>query len=106
MKLNERLKMLRSSRKITQHDAAAQLGISISTYQKYERNIGFIIPSLDVMIRIADFYGVTIDYLLGREPQTDNVSSEMKRLIDKLISLPIEKQKELLATLSSLFDDK
>ena len=81
MKTNEILKQLRRSKKLTQLDMSACLGISLSSYQKYEREKGTVIPSLDVLIRIADFYNVSTDYLLGRSIN-DSVSSDC---LDELV---------------------
>lgn len=64
--LNERLKALRASKNLNQNEIAQELGISLSSYQKYERKKNSVIPSLDVLIRIADFYDVSLDFLLGR----------------------------------------
>lgn len=44
-------------------------GISINTYQNYES--GKRTPTADILLKLADFYGVTVDYLLGREPQKE-----------------------------------
>ena len=45
------------------------VGISFNTYQNYET--GKRVPTADMLITLADFYGVSVDYLLGREPETD-----------------------------------
>lgn len=68
MKINEVLKQLRQSKGLTQQEFASMLDINLSSYQKYERANNTITPSLDSLIKIADFYGVSVDYLLGREP--------------------------------------
>ena len=50
----------------------------IETYQKYEREKNSIMPSIEVLIKIAEFFGVSVDYLLGREnqPESDNITSK------------------------------
>ncbi len=58
-----RLKRLRQDRNITQSELAAQLGVVPSAVGKYER-IPNAYPSVDALIKIADFFGVSIDYLL------------------------------------------
>lgn len=68
MDINAKLKHLRKQKGINQDEAAELLGVSLSSYQKYEREKNSVTPSLEVLIKIADFYGVTTDYLLGREP--------------------------------------
>lgn len=68
MEINEILKELRQQKHLTQQELATILDINLSSYQKYERPNNTIKPSIDSLIKIADFYGVTVDYLLGREP--------------------------------------
>ena len=60
-----RLKELRNERKLNQRDFAKILGISQGSYARYE--LGWNQPSMQVLVKIADFFGVTTDYLLGRE---------------------------------------
>lgn len=50
---------------ITQSELADELGISQQTYSGYENNSHF--PSMDILIKIADFYDVSVDWLIGRE---------------------------------------
>ncbi|MDE5945918.1 MAG: helix-turn-helix domain-containing protein [Oscillospiraceae bacterium] len=68
METNEILKELRQQKHLTQQELATILDINLSSYQKYERPNNTIKPSIEALIKIADFYGVTVDYLLGREP--------------------------------------
>ena len=61
----EMLRDLRKSKGLTGQQVADELGISYKVYQTYEsgaRNAG-----LPVVEKLADFYGVTTDYLLGRK---------------------------------------
>lgn len=61
---SERLQELRERRNIMQKDAAAFFTVPLRTYQRYEH--GEIDPKLSIAVRIADFYGVSLDYLAGR----------------------------------------
>ena len=63
------LKQLRENKKLSMANVATALGVSLSAYQKYENNTRDV--STTLLNKIADFYGVTTDYLLGREPQTN-----------------------------------
>ena len=63
----QNLKNLREDRDIKQKDIAAYLNVSQNTYSQYET--GVISLTADILIRLADYYGVSIDYLLDR---TDN----------------------------------
>ncbi len=75
MNINSRLKLLRKQMGISQDEAAQRLGVSLSSYQKYEREKNNTTPSIDVILKLADFYGVTTDYLLGREPQINPIAN-------------------------------
>ena len=64
MKLAERMKTLRLKRGLKQDEAAKKLDISMSAYCRYEH--GEREPNASVLWRMADFFGVSIDYLVGR----------------------------------------
>ena len=65
----QRLKELRLSKGITQKELATIAGVDRTSIGKYEsRNV---VPNLEVIYLLADYFGVTIDYLLGREPNED-----------------------------------
>lgn len=67
MKLAERLKELRKERGLRQEHVAVALDISMSAYCNYEQ--GKREPNASVLCRMADYYDVTTDYLLGRSDQ-------------------------------------
>ena len=62
--LQERLRLLRKEKNLKQEDAARLLDISLSSYCRYEQ--GRRDPNAKVLWKIADFYEVTVDYLIGR----------------------------------------
>ena len=64
MNLGERMKELRKERKVRQEDIAVELDIALMTYYRYEQ--GKREPTASVLCRMADYYGVSVDYLLGR----------------------------------------
>ena len=68
-KLSERLFLLRKERKLTQAEAAKGMGIPFSTYRRYEKNERE--PDASTLVRMADFYQVTLDFLVGRSDQRD-----------------------------------
>lgn len=59
-----RLKSLRTSKGKYQKDMASFLGISLRAYQLYESGDGY--PSVPGLIALADFFNVSIDFLVGR----------------------------------------
>ena len=106
MNINERLKLLRQSKNLTQNEAANLLNVSLSSYQKYERDKNNITPSLEVLIKLVDFYHVTTDYLLGRETNEieniDRLANEFnmtvleKKILDNYLSLPKQMRIDLM----------
>ena len=60
----ENIRNIRIDRGYTQDQIAKYLGISQNTYSQYE--IGVLNYPLDAVDKLADFYGVSTDYLLGR----------------------------------------
>ena len=60
----ENIRNLRIDNGYTQKQIAAYLGISQNTYSQYE--VGVLNYSVDTLEKLADFYGVSVDYLLGR----------------------------------------
>lgn len=107
MKINENLKKLRVLKSLTQSDMAKILDISLSSYQKYERDKNCVTPSLDVLLRIADFFGVSVDYLLGREPATDpfdmlQLPEDQKSVMERFASFPDDVRAIILDAIKEL----
>lgn len=65
LKLGQRLKELREEKGYTQKQFGEFLGINAVTYLHYEK--GQRQPPLELLADIANFYGVTVGYLLGLE---------------------------------------
>ena len=59
-----RIRDLREDRDLKQKEMAKLLGVHQTTYSEYE--LGKINVPVQVLHQLADFYGVSIDYLLGR----------------------------------------
>lgn len=62
MTLGEKIKLLRKSNKITQEALAKEINVDRSSIGKYETGTT---PSMDILIKIASYFNVTTDYLLG-----------------------------------------
>ena len=66
-RLSENLVKLRQERRFSQTYIAGMLGISVRTYQRYET--GERLPDLPAAVKLADFYHVSVDFLLGRQAE-------------------------------------
>ena len=64
MLINERLKVLRKQSGATQKSVAEAIGVKEVSYQRFE--YGTVRPSLDTLIALADYFQVSLDYLIGR----------------------------------------
>lgn len=64
MEYNERLKELRTKRGETQGQLSSAIGVSVKQIVRFEK--GEQKPGLDNLWKLADHFGVTIDYLVGR----------------------------------------
>lgn len=66
--LNENIKRLRQARGMNQVDLAKALGVTKQCISNWENDN--IIPSIEMLIKLADIFRVSTDYLLGREERT------------------------------------
>jgi len=64
----ERLKLLRKKKKLSQQALSDRIGLNRATYARYETNDNQ--PDYDTLQKLADFFDVKIDYLLGRTNDT------------------------------------
>ena len=103
-----KLKEIRKAKGIGQDKVAEDLGISLRSYQNYE--YGAREPNLEMLNKLADYFGVTVDYLLGREPAPDpfsemNLSTEDEQeVFAKYMSLPENVRAIMLNVLLKLGD--
>ena len=108
---NRILTLLRKERGITQKEAAQSLGISQALLSHYEKGIREC--GLEFLVRVADFYGVSCDYLLGRSADRSGLTLSVEDIPepdDKADSkyrgsvLPVLNKKLLTNSLNVLFD--
>ena len=93
-----RIRELRLERNMTQMDLAMELDLGNTTLQQYET--GLREPNFKTLIKIADYFGVTIDYLIGRTPVREPLDTETEKLAYQLKNL--RNQKAVHAALSLL----
>ena len=74
MRIGDRMKQLREEKDLMQQEVCSALGLEQSTLANYENNLR--VPKTDILISIANYYGVSLDYLVGR---TNNRFDNSKR---------------------------
>lgn len=101
-----RLKELRTKRGLYQKDIAAMLGIDRTTYVKYET--GTSEPNFQMLLKLAEIYDVSTDYLLGREHKKkptpedgDGLDAEQAEIVKLFVSAPPALRAAALAVLRS-----
>lgn len=67
--LHMRLRELRQEQNLSQREIAMQVGLSLRAYQYYEREDRQ--PTADILIALADYFDVSLDYLVGRSDKRE-----------------------------------
>ena len=91
---------------ITQEEVANALGIPRGTYAHYELNKRQ--PDADMIVKLADFFGVSTDYLLGNDKPVEkkaNPDSETLEIISLFDKLPEDKKALVLAMARAMVND-
>lgn len=82
-----KLKELRTSHGLTQVQLARNLGVSKQCVSNWENDN--ILPSIDMLIHLAGYFGVSCDFLLEREDKVlldiTDITPEQRALLQKLI---------------------
>ena len=100
----DRLKLLRKNKKLSQKKLGEKLGMAISTISGYEK--GTRTPDLDKLKLIADFFNVSIDYLLERETQLNNAEKEFLEDIDRLSTAEIKDKYKMIIDSNDATDEE
>lgn len=95
-----RLIGLREERKLSQAEVAKALGMSRSGFSMYE--LGEREPDMETIRKIADFFGVSADYLIGRTAsfvvtEEDPIPLEWRKVIARCRSLNLDPDQVLRA---------
>lgn len=97
------LKNIRKSRHLSQQDVADAIGIPVRTFCGYEREERE--PTLEMLGRLADFFGVTVDELLGRTPQLfDDARVERPEVLELFDQLNVGEQERAIGYMESMLE--
>ena len=84
LKFGERIKRIRATQKLTQQAFADKVGVSKATVNSWENNGKF--PAVDTAAKIADAFGVSLDWLCGIEDKAARKMETYGDLFAALIS--------------------
>lgn len=91
--LAKRLRALREKQREKQSSVASSIGITESTLSAYEK--GTRKPSFDVLLKIAQYYNVSIDYLVGNEYENQSAFSQLhgwqREFVIEVVNLLVNK---------------
>ncbi len=82
----DRLKILRSKKKVTQKELAFALKVPRDTVANWEVNRGT--PNIETIAEIADYFGITIDQFIGRDVRQHVNDDEALGYLDELHKRP------------------
>jgi transcriptional regulator with XRE-family HTH domain len=83
MKYGNRIAQQRDERKLTQEELARKVGITRASLSHYENNRRE--PDYETIQRIADFFSVSVDYLMGRTSEPNHtLDSDTRAFVDQL----------------------
>jgi transcriptional regulator with XRE-family HTH domain len=101
MNFQKRLTELRKANKLSQEELAKSIGVHTNILGRYERDE--VKPSIDVVIKIAEVFNVSIDYLVGK------IDNELdKDIINKVMTiqkLPDTDKQHIMFTLDAMLRD-
>lgn len=86
--ISDMLKSLRENKKLTRQQVANSIGITKRALETYE--YGQSLPNIETIKKFADFYNVTTDYLLEREPKPDTLELIKNIASNSDIAVPVE----------------
>lgn len=77
----DRIRKIRKERGLSITKLAEAIGVSYQSLQRYEA--GKREPSMQVLIALANFFDVSVDYLVGREPKNKTIKSYRYYILDE-----------------------
>ena len=101
------IKKLRTERNLAQKDLAEKLNVEAYTVSDWEQ--GRCEPSIDMLIKIADYFGVTIDYLVNHKVDSydyTKFSLAQLELINYIKNLNDKEVTRILGYIDAIADDK
>jgi len=90
--LGDKIKVLREGKNVSQKELAQAIGVSDVMVSLYEQGKKY--PSLSTIVRIAEYFNVSTDYLLGiKTSANDDIPENIKAVARNLMELSEEKRK-------------
>lgn len=101
VKIGEFLRELRKGKGLTQEQLAEQFNISRRSVSRWET--GSNLPDLDILIEMADYYGVELKEILNGERKSEKMNEELKETVLKVAEFSNEDKRKLTERMNKLF---
>ena len=82
LSLSNNIRRLRKEKKMTQEQLSEVLGVTVGAVHKWES--GLSVPELTLIVKMADFFDVSVDMLLGHRMKDNSLESVLERLAEYL----------------------
>lgn len=101
VKIGEFLRELRKGKGLTQEQLAEQFNISRRSVSRWET--GSNLPDLDILIEMADYYGVELKEILNGERKSEKMNEELKETVLKVAEFSNEDKRKLTERMNKIF---
>ena len=100
------LKELRKENKKTQEEISQLLNVTPQSYSRYELEVSE--PSIEALIKLADYYDVSLDYLVGRHyaNEVGYMTLEQKEIVRMFLSLDEFNQAKVAGYIASRYQER
>ncbi len=76
--INENIKLYRKEHKFTQEQLAEAMGVSVGAVSKWES--GLSVPDIETIMELADFFGISVDSLIGYQIKSNDIKDTVERI--------------------------
>lgn len=104
MSFGDNLERIRKDRKVSQAKLGAALGLTQQMVSSYEKETSS--PNIDVLIKIAQYFNVSIDTLVGYVVKTPEANSSKARLIRLFDTLNDDDRQKCLLIIETILQDR
>lgn len=101
VKIGEFLREFRKEKGLTQEQLAEQFNISRRSVSRWET--GSNLPDLDILIEMADYYGVELKEILNGKRKSEKMNEELKETVLKVAEFSNEDKRKLTERMNKLF---
>lgn len=101
MTLKERIRELANSKGLSLPNLEAELGFGNGTILKWDKSM----PNTDKLSKVADYFGVSIDYLLGRYEDKTSKDIDIRRIERARNKMPLKEKEKMMKILEASFED-